>query len=768
MILSTGAHTILVSEAGDLYAAGSNSCGQLGLGHEVGDCHIFCRLRDEITQNFRFSFVRCGEEFSVAISRNHSVFSCGFGIGGQLGSGCRENRNTFCLIPELESCLIETVSCSQGAVFALSRSGAVYTWGTMLHYSEFGLSVSEVAPPARPSISKIFCKRKKARHICCGRKHYLMLGVAPFGPVSYIVTNSWKGCDPTNDCARVRAGTSIRCIVQTVDNLGSHVDFGGSCIQCRATRLSASVRSKYMNPNMQVDDNLDGTYSLTIVLFSTGIYEIAFLLDELHLQESPYFVEVLPNDLGLYSCEIVEVSVSATRPKEEIVCFPFEPNSGRFSTVHIESDMISAQINDTLSVSFKLSDKYGNIIDEFGDDPQLVVKCSDHRGGDNLCREAVHCLSHAQNLRRTTLLNSHVFCLYYQLPAKAGVYDIKVMLNSSQILNWSLEIASKEVSGNMSVVLAPAEGNVDEPIIVTVLPRNNSGVKVLIDLASMIHNDEVIRSSICQLECEISARAIVHFGHLRKKCVDVAGELTLDEISGNILLSHTLRYAGLAQLIVWIGSTTVFQKKIMVNAGKPSETFSELLNPRISLAPWSPNVESCRKVLFQCRDSYGNKVVKENHQVFADLLIIQGNKCIQKQALIVSEMSSGLFLINVECDFSYASNYGFELAVNLNGKNVLYSPFLMRAESGAEHRDIAHSSVKALGELATIYSDIVLPPDSTVPLNKKKLAEITNSRAIDCLKETQRRLHEERAARKKLHTVKRTGGGFIIQYSKDI
>ena len=197
-----GAHTLVCSEEGEIFTAGSNSCGQLGLGHQ-GDRDSFqCISLEDNTDAanvsavaiasatscknvsiipLRFSFVHAGEEFSAFISRNKHVYTCGMGMGGSLGHGNLDDVNVPKEVSHLSH--VEMLAASgQSQVYALNDAGEVYTWGKPSGAgSELDLlrstgggeqGATNIAEPKRVSIMS---KRKQISQFVCGRKHNLVV-----------------------------------------------------------------------------------------------------------------------------------------------------------------------------------------------------------------------------------------------------------------------------------------------------------------------------------------------------------------------------------------------------------------------------------------------------------------------------------------------------------------------------------------------------------------------------------------------------------------
>ena len=79
-IAGGGGHTLVLDTGGALHVAGWNLAGQLGLGHETS-VNTFTRVN--IVENI--VAVAAGWDFSLLLSDNGDVFSCGSNSFGQLG-----------------------------------------------------------------------------------------------------------------------------------------------------------------------------------------------------------------------------------------------------------------------------------------------------------------------------------------------------------------------------------------------------------------------------------------------------------------------------------------------------------------------------------------------------------------------------------------------------------------------------------------------------------------------------------------------------------
>jgi hypothetical protein len=121
--------------------------------------------------------VACGEEFSVFVCEDNTVFSCGLGIAGQLGLG---ESMTDVKVPQeirgLRGKGIELLNCSKCQSFALSRDGDLFAWGTdpaNLSLAQLNPDIAVFEPQKLKNVGK-----KNVRRIECGRVHWVMVSNA--------------------------------------------------------------------------------------------------------------------------------------------------------------------------------------------------------------------------------------------------------------------------------------------------------------------------------------------------------------------------------------------------------------------------------------------------------------------------------------------------------------------------------------------------------------------------------------------------------------
>ncbi|KAI7861881.1 regulator of chromosome condensation 1/beta-lactamase-inhibitor protein II [Spinellus fusiger] len=131
-------HTILVTESGQLYAAGENKCGQLGLSdlkNYLSFHKIVSLSREKITQ------VACGSNFTLALNDKGEVYAFGSQEYGQLGNGTNgeylKSAGRLLSSPQIRPCIINalknktitSLACGTNHSLALDNEGFVYSWG---------------------------------------------------------------------------------------------------------------------------------------------------------------------------------------------------------------------------------------------------------------------------------------------------------------------------------------------------------------------------------------------------------------------------------------------------------------------------------------------------------------------------------------------------------------------------------------------------------------------------------------------------------------
>ncbi|KAF6106130.1 secretion regulating guanine nucleotide exchange factor [Phyllostomus discolor] len=142
-ITGGGGHSAVITDGGSLFVCGLNKDGQLGLGH-TEDVLFFTPCKSFLGCPIRQ--VACGWDFTIILTENGQVLSCGSNSFGQLGVPHGPRR---CLVPQAIELLREkVVSIAAGLRHALAAtaSGIVFQWGTGLASSGRRLCPGQTLP----------------------------------------------------------------------------------------------------------------------------------------------------------------------------------------------------------------------------------------------------------------------------------------------------------------------------------------------------------------------------------------------------------------------------------------------------------------------------------------------------------------------------------------------------------------------------------------------------------------------------------------------
>ena len=114
-------HTMALTLTGEVYAWGSNSYGQLGLGHNVD------QNSPQIVCIKNVKAIACGNGHTIAITSNGEVYTWGLNSSGQLGIGHKLNQN---LPQKLNLEKIIMIGCGHSNTIAISVFTEIYVWGS--------------------------------------------------------------------------------------------------------------------------------------------------------------------------------------------------------------------------------------------------------------------------------------------------------------------------------------------------------------------------------------------------------------------------------------------------------------------------------------------------------------------------------------------------------------------------------------------------------------------------------------------------------------
>jgi len=124
-------HSAALTASGHLYTWGSNSKGQLGLGRQAGDL-VFSPARVESLVGIPLAGLTCGGNHTVVVSRSGAVFAWGSNSHGQLGLGDTTDRAWPAQVATLRNLRVGPGGLAAGLehTIALTEEGGVFTWGS--------------------------------------------------------------------------------------------------------------------------------------------------------------------------------------------------------------------------------------------------------------------------------------------------------------------------------------------------------------------------------------------------------------------------------------------------------------------------------------------------------------------------------------------------------------------------------------------------------------------------------------------------------------
>ncbi|XP_064871044.1 X-linked retinitis pigmentosa GTPase regulator-like [Oncorhynchus nerka] len=122
-----GDHTALVTGHSRLFMFGSNTCGQLGLGSEI---NINKPTAVKVLKTEKVKFAACGRDHTIVCTWSGQVYGAGSNQEGQLGLGHCDDTNTFHLIhPFSDHAPIKMLAAGCNTSAALTEEGRLFMWG---------------------------------------------------------------------------------------------------------------------------------------------------------------------------------------------------------------------------------------------------------------------------------------------------------------------------------------------------------------------------------------------------------------------------------------------------------------------------------------------------------------------------------------------------------------------------------------------------------------------------------------------------------------
>ena len=136
MVASSDNHIIIMTKAGKVFVCGKNYRGQLGLGFE--EQMITFTAVHTLPDGVVAAQVNAGEDYTMIIAEDGTVFACGWNGYGQLGLGDTTNRNTFTEVTLPDGKVAKQLISGQFHTMVIAQDGTVFACG-LNYYGQLGL-----------------------------------------------------------------------------------------------------------------------------------------------------------------------------------------------------------------------------------------------------------------------------------------------------------------------------------------------------------------------------------------------------------------------------------------------------------------------------------------------------------------------------------------------------------------------------------------------------------------------------------------------------
>ncbi|XP_055530268.1 probable E3 ubiquitin-protein ligase HERC4 isoform X2 [Wyeomyia smithii] len=122
-----GCHSFAISKSGAIFCWGKNTFGQLGLNDLNSRCYP---TQLKTLRSLGVRYISCGDDFSVFLTQEGGVLTCGAGTFGQLGHGTYSNEILPRMVFELMGSKITQIACGRRHTLAFVPSrGKIYGFG---------------------------------------------------------------------------------------------------------------------------------------------------------------------------------------------------------------------------------------------------------------------------------------------------------------------------------------------------------------------------------------------------------------------------------------------------------------------------------------------------------------------------------------------------------------------------------------------------------------------------------------------------------------
>ena len=161
-------YTVILKNDGSVWACGDNSDGQLGLGDAVNR-NTFTKVNKNINNDVKQ--IACGGHQTFILKTDGSIWSCGFNANGQLGLGDTATRKEFTKVTTNINNDVKQITCGYDHTFILKNDGSVWACGDN---SDGQLGLNNNA--TRNTFTKVTTNiNNDVKQVVCGGYHTFIL-----------------------------------------------------------------------------------------------------------------------------------------------------------------------------------------------------------------------------------------------------------------------------------------------------------------------------------------------------------------------------------------------------------------------------------------------------------------------------------------------------------------------------------------------------------------------------------------------------------------
>ena len=180
--------TIIIKNDGTVWGAGDNQYGQLGMStSEYPVVKTFTQITENIGDNVEL--VACGEYYTMAVKKDGSLWTCGYNGSGQLGTNDTNSKYRFTQVTTNINNDVKDVKCGEEHTLILKTDGTVWGTGRNLN-GQLGIgntSDQKVFVKATDNVKSIACNYYHSAIIktdnelyTCGRNNSAQLGFSDY------------------------------------------------------------------------------------------------------------------------------------------------------------------------------------------------------------------------------------------------------------------------------------------------------------------------------------------------------------------------------------------------------------------------------------------------------------------------------------------------------------------------------------------------------------------------------------------------------------